>query len=318
MFFVGADAGGTKTLFVLADENGHIYARHISGSGRFFEKGAEGVYTLAAEGVHALCVKAGITKDDIVSAALGFPGYGEKEGSEKAITEACEKAVAPGRVVCVCDSYLGWAGSLAMKPGVNIVSGTGSICYGVNEQGDTARSSGWGAFCDEGSCRWLGGRLIQLFAKQADGRMPRTLLYDMVRTHLCIQNDTDFIFPVNHVYGADAAQAAGLQRLLKEIFDAGDPHAAALYREAAEELWLAAETVARKLHLQKGFALSYSGGLFKSGECVLAPLHEQAARGGAQLTPPSFTPEQGALLTAMRAVWPDKDFSRFTFIENGC
>lgn len=315
MYFIGVDAGGTKTTFLLADENGYIHARYNSGSGRFFDKGADGVYALAEEGINALCARVGITKHEIGYAAFGFPGYGEKEGSEQAIIEACEKALAPGRVVCVCDCYLGWAGSLAMQPGVNMVAGTGSIGYGVDAQGLTARAGGWGAFCDEGSCWWLGGRLIQWYAKQSDGRMPRTLLYEKVRTSLNIQNDMEFIHTVNHFYGENASETAGLQRLLQEVYKAGDPHAAALYQEAAEELWLTAEAVARKLALPEGFALSYSGGLFKSGECILAPLRALAERHGAVFTVPRFTPEQGAILTAMRAAWPNKDFNGFAFKE---
>ena len=33
MYFVGVDSGGTKTSFVLANQNGQILARHLSGSG---------------------------------------------------------------------------------------------------------------------------------------------------------------------------------------------------------------------------------------------------------------------------------------------
>ena len=41
MFFIGVDSGGTKTAFVLADENGTVKARYRSGSGGFFSRGKE-------------------------------------------------------------------------------------------------------------------------------------------------------------------------------------------------------------------------------------------------------------------------------------
>lgn len=315
MYFVGVDAGGTKTSFVLSDAQGKIAARYESGSGRFFEKDAEGIYALAAEGLDALCRQAALAKDAIACAGFGFPGYGEKEGSEQAILEACERALGSNRVICECDCYMGWAGSLAMNPGVNIVSGTGAICYGVNEKGETARSSGWGAYCDEGSCRWLGSKLIQLFAKQADGRMPRTVLYEIFRAHFSLTHDAHFIYPINHVYGFSGAETAKLQMLLKTIYDAGDPHAALLYQEAAAELWLAAKTVAQKLNMGSGFNVSYSGGLFKAGACILDPLKTLAEQAGARLTPPRFSPELGAVLAAMRHVKQGMDFGSFTFTE---
>lgn len=184
MYFLGVDAGGTKAAFILCDENGHAVARHRSQSRGFFSLGADGLEKLVTEGVDEICKLAGITRQDIAWAGLGFPGYGEKEGSEAVIREACQRALGGRPVTCECDCYLGWAGSLAMEPGINIVSGTGSICYGVNSEGQAARSSGWGAYCDEGSCTWIGGRLIAEFAKQADGRTPRTQLYDMFREAL--------------------------------------------------------------------------------------------------------------------------------------
>lgn len=313
MYFLGVDAGGTKTGFVLSDESGHVIARYTGGGGAFYNKGAEGLYSLVSEGVAAIRAKAGIT--DIAYAGFGFPGYGEGEGSERQITEACQKALPSSRIVCECDCHLGWAGSFGMEPGINIVAGTGSICYGVDALGNTARSSGWGAFCDEGSCRWLGERLVGIYAKQADGRIPRSVLYERFRAGLDIKDDMDFIHPLNVIYGANGTLTAGLQRLLKEIYDAGDPNATALYREAAGELWLAAEAVAKKLNMSNGFGVSYSGGLFKSGDCILKPLSEAVQSGGGKLIPPRFTPELGAVLMAMRLASPDRDFTDFMFLE---
>jgi N-acetylglucosamine kinase-like BadF-type ATPase len=316
MYFVGVDAGGTKTSFVLADENGRVRARHHSGGGSFLALGAEGLRALIADGVHALCRTAAIDRAQITGAALGFPGYGEEEGSEQQIAAACEAAIGAGKVVCQNDSYLGWAGSLAMQPGINIVAGTGAICFGVNEAGASARTSGWGSYCDEGSCRWIGERLIQVFTKQSDGRLPRTKLYDMFKQHAGIEHDLHFIAPLNHELGFDPSKTAQLQRVLKDIYDAGDHHAEAIYREAAQELWLAIHTTARKLDMsQTPFLVSYSGGLFRSGECVLGPLRDHVHEGGGTLVAPRFEPDLGAVLIAMHQAMPGKDFAAFAFVE---
>ena len=42
-------------------------------------------------------------------------------------------------------------------PGVIVIAGTGSIAYGRNAQGASARAGGWGsAISDEGSAHWIG------------------------------------------------------------------------------------------------------------------------------------------------------------------
>lgn len=316
MFFIGVDSGGTKTAFVLADEKGNILARHRSGSGGFFSKGKEGIRTLVEEGVQALCRTAGIGTEEITFAGLGFPGYGEKPGSEKDILEASEDVIGKGKVVCECDCYLGWAGSLGMEPGINIVAGTGSICYGVDADGKAARSSGWGAYCDEGSCSWIGGKLIAAFAKESDGRAPRTILYDMFREHFGITHDTEFIHTLNHEIAGKGGETAKLQYLLKQMAEAGSETAKGIYASAATELALSIRAVAEKLQFAPGYAASYSGGLFRSGEWILKPLRSEVKKNGGELRQPRFEPEIGALLFAIRGKMPDMDFTDFTIKEN--
>ena len=73
-------------------------------------------------------------------------------------------------------------GSLALKPGINIVAGTGSIAFGKSRENVSARSGGWSTFFgDEGSCYWLGRRTMELFTKQADGRVKEGELYHILK-----------------------------------------------------------------------------------------------------------------------------------------
>ena len=68
----------------------------------------------------------------------------------------------------VNDSVVGWAGSLGLSSGINLVAGTGSIAYGRNDAGEEARAGGWDErFSDEGSCYWLGMKSLELFQKKA-------------------------------------------------------------------------------------------------------------------------------------------------------
>jgi hypothetical protein len=88
-----------------------------------------------------------------------------------------------------------------------------------------------------------------------------------------------------------------------------------LYNEAAAELTLAVSAAAAKLSLPEGFAVSYSGGLFRSGDCILKPLGEKLTELGCRMAAPRFSPELGAVLLAMRQVTPDRDFEKFMFSE---
>jgi N-acetylglucosamine kinase-like BadF-type ATPase len=306
MFFVGVDCGGTKAAFVLTDEAGRVCGRFVCQGDGFFGLGPEGLYRLLEEGLRGLCEAAGVGRERIAYVGLGLPGYGEQEGGDDEILAACEASVGAGKVFCQCDCYIAWAGSLGLGPGVNIISGTGANCYGVNEAGASARSSGWGAYCDEGSCSWIAQKLIAQFAKQADGRAERTPLYTLFREHFHLKEDIFFIEPLNRHLATHNRETAKLQLLLKEIWDTGDPAAAEIYREAARELALAAGAVLRKLW-PPGAApeVSYSGGLFLSGQRILTPLGQYVAEAGGCLAAPKFPPDLGAVLAAMAVFTPE-------------
>lgn len=301
MIFLGVDCGGTKSSYVLADEKGGILGRYKGEGGTFLSLGAEGLSRIIEPGISRVCEISGIYRESISYAGFGFPGYGEGEDSDIVLKDMCCRILGHDRIICECDSYLGWAGSLGMEPGINIVSGTGSICFGVNEDGLTARTSGWGAYCDEGSCRWIGSKLLECFTKQADGRMEKTLLYEMFRKHFNITEDLYFIHDMNHVIASSGSETAKLQVLLKEIYEAGDLHAKRIYEEAASELWLAIKTTAIKLRFKNlPYKVSYSGGLFKSGSCITEPLDRYVRQGGGLLTEPRYEPDMGAVLMAAR------------------
>ena len=141
MYYLGLDSGGTKAAFVLGDEKGNIYARYRSSGCAVLGARKEGVKKKVEEGVAAVCRMTGIERKEIECMAIGISGYGEGAGTEQETLEACEEVLGKGKAVCHCDTYVGWAGSFLFRPGINIISGTGAVVYGVNESGKEARSN---------------------------------------------------------------------------------------------------------------------------------------------------------------------------------
>lgn len=316
MYFLGVDCGGTKSAFLLGDEHGKVYARYRSGGCIIMDARKEGLKKTLEEGLKEVCRQAGIDKNEIACMGLGISCYGEGEGTEEETRQACEEVLSPDRVVCQCDTYVGWAGSLCFHPGINIISGTGAIAFGVNDKGQIARSSGWGAGYDEGSCTWHGKKLVEAYTRQADGRASRTRLYHMFREYYDIKTDDEhFVVTLNRKI-VQTGKFAELQRLLKEIWETGDPVARDIYAEGARELWMSVEAVAKKLGLLgASFPVSYSGGLFKSGNCILEPFGRLVEAGGGVLTLPAHEPDVGALMMAIREKVSDFDADNFNLKE---
>ena len=318
MLYLGVDSGGTKAAFLLADETGRVIARHQEPGCTALSGRKAGIKRMLENGIAEICRKAQIEKDQIAALGLGLCGYGEGEGTEQETSEACAEAFFPNRYACALDTYVGWAGSLLFQPGINIIAGTGSVVCGVAGDGRTARAGGWGAGCDEGSCSWHGQRLVEAYTKQADGRMPKTALYSIFREHFGITGeDEHFVKELNHEVANTRRGLARLQYLLHDAWLAGDKVADAIYKEGASELFLGVQTVAQKLQIPwQELKVSYSGGLFKSGECILSPLRELIARAGGELVEPAYEPDVGALLMAIRFHQPDFDLTHFVLQED--
>ena len=274
-----------------------------TGSASWRENGIDTVIGNIREAVDELVPRA---RGGIGGIALGLPCYGESAEGDIALRAAAGAAFPSVPLHLTNDVEVGWAGSLALAPGINVVAGTGSIAYGKDAAGNAARSGGWDEFfSDEGSGYWLGRKMMQLFSKQADGRVPRGALYGIVRGEFSLGEDLDFIDLIRTRYLGRRESVAGLQILLERAALAGDESARALYREAAGELCALAFAVRDQLDFPpEGFLVSCSGGVFKAGELIAPIFREALERGGARMVAPRCTPAEGAALMAFDRFCP--------------
>lgn len=303
-YLIGIDGGATKTAVCAASTSDFSvrYANTASSSWR--EHGALKVAQNLKETVDGLLGK---EYDRIAGVAMGLPCHGESAEGDHALERAIRGVFADIPLYLTNDVEVGWAGSMALAPGINIVAGTGSIAFGRDVHGQTARSGGWSEFfSDEGSCYWIGRKVMELFSKQSDGRMPKDELYAIICREFDLKNDFSFIDLIHSGYIGYRKQVASLQFLAERAALAGSSSARALYEEAVRELLLLVTAVRRRLDFSdKPWAVSYSGGLFKAKELVLAQFAEEIEKTGGSLAPPCFTPVEGAVLLAFQYFCPD-------------
>lgn len=301
-YVLGIDGGGTKTAFLLSDETGKCMAEIKTAGCSYKEIGMKETAALLKNGASKCLEKAGVSESDLLAIAVGLPCFGELK-EEDVLMESEIKSWFAGSVLYITnDVEVGWAGSLAMKNGVNVVAGTGSIAFGKNQTGKSARSGGWSTFFgDEGSCYWLGRRTMELFSKQADKRAPNGPLYEIIREVFKLQEDMDFIKQMDRDYIGERSKVASMQRYLLEAARQGDKEAQELYREAARELGIMAASILDRLWQKESVPVSYSGGLFHAKEYVLPLFEEIVEQHHGYLEAPKFTPVQGAVLLALDA-----------------
>lgn len=312
MYYLGIDGGGTKTAFEIIDEAGNILAKVKAGTCNYIQVGKDRFGEVIRDGVGRICKQLNIAVSDIGGSCVGIPSFGEISADTTDLIHIVESILQTEHVQCVNDVVVAWAGSLACNPGVNLLAGTGSMAYGRDRNNHETRVGGWGFFCgDEGSAYWLGKKLIELFTKQADGRMEKSRSYDIVRKEFQIENDSELISVIYNKLKFRREEIAGLQLLLNRATVEGDRYGRAIYRQAAYELSLQVLAAIRKLNFadDEDIAVSYSGGVFKAGALILEPLKEYLGKCPYRidLKKPLLSPVTGAALFARNSFGKNRD-----------
>ncbi|MBR4289864.1 MAG: hypothetical protein IKT52_04400 [Oscillospiraceae bacterium] len=305
-YYIGIDGGGSKTKFLCFDRDGRECGTAVTIGTYCAQDGIDTVLDRLKEGI-AQCLPEETTD---VLIGFGMPAYGENRELDTQAAQEIRETFSPMQVYIDNDSTIGWAGSLAMEPGISVVAGTGSIAYGRDASGKTERCGGWHEFfSDEGSGYWLGKQLLQLFSQQSDGRLEKTALYDLVRSELSLQDDFDIIALVNQRYVQSRKDTAALQKILLEAARQGDPHALACYDRASEELSKLILAVLDKLDFPEAVSVSYQGGLFSIPDLIRNPVAQKVSAAASSrkihFFRPKLDPCRGAVLLAMAELEPE-------------
>lgn len=300
--YLGIDGGGTKTKFTLCDSLGNMAAEAQRGTCHYMQCGFDGLSAMLRDGIEAICADAGVTRDKIAYSFIGCPGTGEIPEDDAPIRRAVDEALYDMPHKTGNDGENALAGALGGAGGINIVAGTGSVGFAMTDDGRTARCGGWhhAIGSDEGSGYWLGMRLITEFTRQSDGRDDKTPLYEAMREALCLQDDFDIVKRAVVDFKLDRARIASLSALIPKLYDDGDAYARGIVFRAASELCDIAKALYKTLDFKGRVPVSYTGGVFRMSERILAPMRDMLAPCDMQLTPPLLPPDRGAVILAMR------------------
>ena len=274
MFVLGIDAGGTKTVCLVADEQGHVLGVARGPGANLATLGELEVEKV----LHEVMEQAMVGQSGAPAViCLGIAGVDRAE--DAAIIRSIMRRIGnKAPVLVVNDALIALEAGAGDGPGIVLIAGTGSICYGRNDRGQAARAGGWGyILADEGSGWWMGQRAIQAVMRQADGRGPATSLTPRVLAYFGV---TDPALVVHEVYYHDPRRRliAGLGPAVQASVDEGDPVARGIVADAAGELALAARSVAEKLEMRGvQFPLVLSGGAFRVVTSLLADLTSRVA-----------------------------------------
>lgn len=261
-FYLGMDAGGTKTNVIITDENGHIVGRGRSLMGNH-QAGRERAFQSYRESVSEALESAKLKKKDITYAVFGLAGA-DREADYRILRPAIKELGFPQWFICV-DALIAMRAGTSQPYGISVICGTGTNCVGINRQGDVLQVGGFGyTYGDFGGAVDLKIDIFRSVIRAWEGRGPQTILSELMLEML---GYTSIEKMYNDFLDDYRPIPNDIARLLFPAVKAGDEVAKSILTKQGEELGLVARAAATRLNmLDDPFELVLAGSIVTRGE----------------------------------------------------
>ena len=234
-YLLGIDAGGTKTCALLADGQGHILGRGLSGPGNIHSVGRKAAQKAVLAAVQAAFTSAKMLQQPVAAMCIGAAGAGQRSETE-AWEQWCREQRLAHRTLATNDAELVLAAALQDQEGIVVIGGTGSIAFAQSQNQERKRAGGWGYIIgDKGSAYDITCQALNAVLKEFDGRLPHTELTPVLLKACACQWPPDLI---GYVYssGVDRHQLSRLAVMVDRVAEKGDAVAGEILDHAGEEL----------------------------------------------------------------------------------
>jgi N-acetylglucosamine kinase-like BadF-type ATPase len=302
---LGVDGGGTHTRAAIIDETGQLLGWGKAGPSNYDDVGIELAQSNIARAVNSASQTAGIAADQLTSVFFGMAGVVSENDRQIILQIAHNLHLAPPNAIGVDhDCRIALAGGLGGRPGIVLITGTGSSCYGRNAQSQDWRAGGWAhLIADEGSSYWFGLQAMRAAVRGFDGRGRPTLLYDAVMHEIELADINEIMHRLYHI-GMSRAEVAALAPIVFAAARQGDQVAQRIIELGIHELVLAIHAVATRLGLLPSPEIVLVGGLQKVKANFATPLRTaiQERLPGSKVHSPDLSPVLGASLLALEQI----------------
>jgi N-acetylglucosamine kinase-like BadF-type ATPase len=295
--FLGVDGGQSSTTALIGDETGRVI-----GMGRSGPINHVGAAEGRAKFLHAVsaCLsqaaqQAGLSAPEFESSCLGFSGGpADKDALTREVVKSWLYSITH-------DALIALSGATGGQPGVVVIAGTGSIAFGCNPDGRTARAGGWGhIFGDEGGAFDLVRRALRAVLRDEEGWGPPTRLRESLLDATGASDANDLLHRF-YTLEYPRPRVAALAPLVERASTAGDNVAHDILMSSAHTLANLATAVRRSLFLEHLPALvSYVGGVFRCRPILERFRLVVEMEEGNRVAAPLYGPAAGALIEAYR------------------
>lgn len=201
----------------------------------------------------------------IESSCFGLSGCDTEKDYEiyKKIIFKIKDYLNSNKIIICNDAKIGLHAATNNKNSLILICGTGSICYGFNENGIEVRANGWDFILgDEGSGYEIGVKALRAIMRNYDSRGENTLLLKTILEDLKLNNIFELI---NWTYNKFSKEKiANIAKTVERTAHLGDKKSIEIITEQAFEAIKSVKAVVEKLNIQNiYFECILAGSIFK-------------------------------------------------------
>jgi len=271
VYYVGIDGGGTKSRLIAVDKAGNQHGPYIGKSTNINSNPAEVVQANIKSLVLEFLQEQGAGWESLSGFCIGSAGIDLPQN-----VLDYEKMLRASGIRCplkaVNDVEIVFESEAKGQPGIVIISGTGSIVFGKDENENKVRVGGWGHLIgDEGSGYWIGKEAIRRSLYSYDGREEKTVLIPLLK-ETCKLKEMSEILDIVYAPNINKSVIADFSKLVDQAAAEHDTVADQIMEDAAHELYLMVAAVRNKMILPEGFSVVLSGGTILGSQTLYEKL----------------------------------------------
>jgi N-acetylglucosamine kinase-like BadF-type ATPase len=301
MFVVGVDGGTTKTIALVADDQGQILAAARGGGSNWSGEDVSIPMKVVVDTVREATGQAGLTAEQIALGVFTLAGADWPEDHTRR-AEFLGKAGIAKRVLVKNDSFGGMRAGLRKPYGMVLAAGTGMNAAVITPDG---REWAFGYYETFGGAGTLAQDAFAAVLRAEDGRGQPTLLTQMMLNHMGYPT-VEALLRASVLHQVDYRKFYTFAPLVFEAALKGDPIAEELIVRQGKGLAEYATAMTRRFNMGDiEFDIVLAGSLFKGVGSLLIDtltqeIHQVAPR--AHIVRARFEPAVGAVLLAYDAL----------------
>jgi N-acetylglucosamine kinase-like BadF-type ATPase len=290
-------------------DDSHILATATSGPSNIVRVGEALARESLHQSVRQACAAAGIAPAQIARTCVGGSGAARPDLAEAVRRILGE--ILPTPIEVVGDMQIALEAAFDTGPGVIVIAGTGSIAYGRDAKGSTARAGGWGfSIGDEGSAHWIGRAAVNAVLRESDRNdaKAQSVVNNQFVAALC--NAWGVTSLSDLALAANAIPPPDFSALFPVVVMSKDPLALQILARAGKELAQVGAVVVNRLFPKDDptpVPVAVTGGVFRHAAQVREVFYNELRQldPRVEINPTVVDPVEGALIMARRKCGAD-------------